>query len=137
MEPSRRLPCRCHSSSRRRSRRFRTASSGRAEFIATFTVTNADASYDATGVRVTEVVPADAAADLAISGHSCASASDGRVSCSVGSLAPGASATVTIGLALLKPARLTSVGVAIADQPTAGVATALATVEHPFQALHA
>ena len=110
--------------------------SGRGKLTASFTVTNTDATYAATGVRVTEVLPADAAADLALSGPSCAIDSQGRVSCAVGTLAPGASATVAIGLELTKPSRLTSVGVAIADQPTSEVATAIVTVEHPFQAFH-
>ncbi len=70
--------------------------SGRGKFSANFTVTNTDATYDATGVRVTEVLPADAAADLAISDPSCAIDGEGRVSCTVGTLAPGVSATVTI-----------------------------------------
>lgn len=110
--------------------------SGRGKFSANFTVTNTDSTYNATGVRVTEVVPADAAADLAISDPSCAIDDEGRVSCTVGTLAPGVSATVTIGLEVTKGSRLTSVGVAIADQPTSEVATALATVEHPLHAFH-
>jgi hypothetical protein len=110
--------------------------SGRGKFSANFTVTNTDATYNATGVRVTEVLPADAAADLAISAPSCAIDDEGRVSCTVGTVAPGVSATVTIGLEVTKGSRLTSVGVAIADQPTSEVATALATVEHPLHAFH-
>jgi hypothetical protein len=110
--------------------------SGRGKLHAIFTVTNTDPTYKATGVRVVEVVPADAVADLAISDPSCAIDGQGRVSCAVGSLAAGAGATVTIGLELTAPSRLTSVGVATADQPTTEVATALATVQHPYQAFH-
>jgi|CZKG01.1.fsa_nt_gi hypothetical protein len=103
---------------------------------AIFTVTNTDSTYNATGVRVVDVVPADAVADLETSDPSCAIDGQGRVSCVVGSLAAGASATVTIGLDLTEHARLTNVGAATADQPSSEVATALATVEHPFLTLH-
>jgi hypothetical protein len=102
---------------------------------AIFTVTNTDSTYNATGVRVVDVVPADAVADLETSDHSCAIDGQGRVSCAVGNLAAGASATVTVGLSLTETARLTNVGVVTADQPSPEAATALATVEHPFQML--
>jgi Domain of unknown function DUF11 len=106
---------------------------GHGKLVATFTVTNTDPTYAATGVRVSEVVPTDAAASLATSSPSCAIDAQGRVSCSVGSLAAGASATVTVGLTATATGRLTSVGVATADQPSTEPVTALATVEHPFQ----
>lgn len=106
---------------------------GRGKLKASFTVTNGS-SYGATGVRVVEVVPADAVADLATSDPSCAIDAQARVSCVVGNLAAGASATVTVGLRATAPGRLTSVGVASAEEPSAGVASALATVEHALQA---
>jgi hypothetical protein len=108
---------------------------GRGRISAIFTVTNTDSTYSATGVRVVDVVPADAVADLATSDPSCAIDGQGRVSCAVGNLAAGASATVTVGLHLTETARLTNVEVVTADQPSSEVATALATVEHPFQML--
>lgn len=103
------------------------------KIIATFTVTNTDPTYTATGVRVSEVVPADATASLATSSPSCAIDAEGRVSCLVGSLAAGASATVTVGLTATEAGRLTSVGLATTDQPSTEAVTALASVDHPFQ----
>ncbi|MGD0452961.1 MAG: hypothetical protein ABSB69_05135 [Solirubrobacteraceae bacterium] len=108
----------------------------RGEVSAIFTVTNTNSTYNATGVRVLDVVPADAVADLETSDPSCALDGQGRVSCAVGNLAAGASATVTVGLNLTEAARLTNVGVLTADQPSSEATTALATVEHPFQKFH-
>jgi hypothetical protein len=109
------------------------AAHGRGKLVATFTVTNTDPTYTATGVRLSEVVPPDAAATLATSSPSCAIDAQGRVSCTVGSLAAGASATVNVGLTVTVAGRLTSVGVATADQPSTEAVTALASIEHPFQ----
>ena len=100
-----------------------------------FTVTNTDSAQAATGVHVTEILPPDAAADLANSDPSCTIDGQGHVSCAIGSLAAGASATVTIGLTLTAKGRLTSVGVASADQPSTEVTSALATASHPFVSL--
>ncbi len=94
---------------------------------ATFTVTNLDTTNPATDVHVTEIVPPDATAKLSASSASCALDSEGRVACSVGDLAPGASSTVTIALRLTQSRRLTSVAVATADQPNVEPVTALAT----------
>ena len=105
----------------------------RGRVIATFTATNTDPTYTATGVRVLDVVPADAVADLATSNPSCTLDGQGRVSCALGSLAAGASATVTVALTLTETSRLTNVGVITADQPASEAVTALATMEHPFQ----
>jgi len=105
----------------------------RGKLLASFTVTNTDPSYEATGVRVLDAIPPDAVADLTASAPSCAIDGQGRVSCAIGSLPAGASATVTVGLTVTEPARLTNVGVLSADQPSVAAVTAVATVAHPLQ----
>jgi hypothetical protein len=106
------------------------------QIVAIFTVTNTDSTYTATGVHVVDVVPVDASANLATSSPGCTIDGQGAVSCAVGSLAAGASATVTVGLTVIAPARLTNVGVATDGQPSSETVTALATAAHPLQELH-
>jgi hypothetical protein len=103
------------------------------QIVASFTVTNTDSTYAATDVNVVDVVPADASASLASSSSGCTIDDQGTVSCAVGSLAAGASATVAVGLTVTEPARLTNVGVATAAQPSSEVVTARATALHPLQ----
>jgi uncharacterized repeat protein (TIGR01451 family) len=96
----------------------------------TFTATNGSATTPATGVAITDPLPG---AGSLVSAHASAGtcAGDTTVVCAIGSLAPGASATVTIVISANGAAPLVNTASVSGDQPDPDSANNVATVTTP------